>query len=454
MIWKGGAGSSTARPRRRQGRWPCRWSRTDWVERLRDRRRRPGSARLADVDRLDDGRILGGVDAGRAGTARNGSRGSLEIYRHVSRPVYPWAGPMFFRAEADGAADLRRFTDADVLDEGRRRHVSRAAVRARLGRIPARTGPSSPGTAWREVVMPLSAFGQGIDGADLQAVLFSAGAGQPFRFQIDDVGFGESTPAARCELSAGSCRCRRQPFYDAHPPAPGPTFRSRGGSSLSWLVYLASSSSTPSSARPSPAWWAAPRGRGLGFLAMYFRGFWLEGKRLRPIVVGITALGTVLDPVESGRQRVLRVRVRVRRRRRGAPRWPSAGSAPSSWWWPPRRWPCTSRRPRGCPATLLPIIIGGGNIAFAEKHRADSRLRLAQAEVEHLAKVAERERIARDLHDLLGPHACRSSCSSPNWRRSWPSAIPRARPQRSATSNGSRARPCPRFGERCRATAP
>lgn len=48
------------------------------------------------------------------------------------------------------------------------------------------------------------------------------------------------------------------------------------------------------------------------------------------------------------------------------------------------------------------ILIGALNIHFAQVNRANARLRLAQDEVEHLAKVAERERIARDLHDLLG----------------------------------------------------
>ena len=36
------------------------------------------------------------------------------------------------------------------------------------------------------------------------------------------------------------------------------------------------------------------------------------------------------------------------------------------------------------------------------RKRGDAKLRLAQEEVERLAKLAERERIARDLHDLLG----------------------------------------------------
>jgi two-component system, NarL family, sensor histidine kinase DesK len=53
-------------------------------------------------------------------------------------------------------------------------------------------------------------------------------------------------------------------------------------------------------------------------------------------------------------------------------------------------------------AALFPIIIGGGNTFFAERNRMNSRLRKANEEIEHLAKVAERERIARDLHDVLG----------------------------------------------------
>lgn len=51
---------------------------------------------------------------------------------------------------------------------------------------------------------------------------------------------------------------------------------------------------------------------------------------------------------------------------------------------------------------LFPIIIGAGNTFFAERNRINRKLRKANEEIEHLAKVAERERIARDLHDLLG----------------------------------------------------
>jgi two-component system sensor histidine kinase DesK len=53
-------------------------------------------------------------------------------------------------------------------------------------------------------------------------------------------------------------------------------------------------------------------------------------------------------------------------------------------------------------AIFLVIIIGGGNIYFAEQRRADCKLRAALEENVTLAAVAERERIARDLHDVLG----------------------------------------------------
>ena len=50
----------------------------------------------------------------------------------------------------------------------------------------------------------------------------------------------------------------------------------------------------------------------------------------------------------------------------------------------------------------LSVVVGGTNIYFAQRTRMYYKLKTANAEIEHLAKVAERERIARDLHDVLG----------------------------------------------------
>ncbi|MEM8960550.1 MAG: sensor histidine kinase [Acidobacteriota bacterium] len=54
------------------------------------------------------------------------------------------------------------------------------------------------------------------------------------------------------------------------------------------------------------------------------------------------------------------------------------------------------------PALIFTVLIGGLNIHFSEVGRKNEALRKSRAEVERLAQVAERERIARDLHDLLG----------------------------------------------------
>ncbi|HEY6465836.1 MAG TPA: sensor histidine kinase [Candidatus Acidoferrales bacterium] len=51
---------------------------------------------------------------------------------------------------------------------------------------------------------------------------------------------------------------------------------------------------------------------------------------------------------------------------------------------------------------LYCVIFGFSNFAFAQQARTNSLLERANAEIERLTQEAERERIARDLHDLLG----------------------------------------------------
>lgn len=51
---------------------------------------------------------------------------------------------------------------------------------------------------------------------------------------------------------------------------------------------------------------------------------------------------------------------------------------------------------------LMSALVGYSQVRFASQYQMARRLRLAYDEVERLAKVAERERIARDLHDVLG----------------------------------------------------
>jgi len=53
-------------------------------------------------------------------------------------------------------------------------------------------------------------------------------------------------------------------------------------------------------------------------------------------------------------------------------------------------------------APVVIVMIGLANLWGAERHRQSCALRRSQDEVKRLAATAERERIGRDLHDLLG----------------------------------------------------
>jgi two-component system sensor histidine kinase DesK len=48
------------------------------------------------------------------------------------------------------------------------------------------------------------------------------------------------------------------------------------------------------------------------------------------------------------------------------------------------------------------VLFGMNRLRMKQKGQADSKLRMAHEEIEQLAKTAERERIARDMHDVLG----------------------------------------------------
>lgn len=54
------------------------------------------------------------------------------------------------------------------------------------------------------------------------------------------------------------------------------------------------------------------------------------------------------------------------------------------------------------PALFFTPAVGAASIVDAERFRVGQRLARANEEIERLATIAERERIARDLHDLLG----------------------------------------------------
>lgn len=137
------------------------------------------------------------------------------------------------------------------------------------------------------------------------------------------------------------------------------------------------------------------------FLPLYFRGYWLKGRRQLFNMTAICALGAVLGPVNAGAS-VFFVYAAgytglLGNRRQGLAALAGINAVvgvetllldlPFNFWF----WPL-----------LVGNMVGVINLYYTELERKGAELKLSQDEVRRLAATAERERIARDLHDVLG----------------------------------------------------
>jgi two-component system sensor histidine kinase DesK len=183
---------------------------------------------------------------------------------------------------------------------------------------------------------------------------------------------------------------------------PGPKrFRDLGWETYAWLIY-----SLPFIlAALMPSLPALKRDvmliEYLVFLVLYFAGYFIRGPQILWIIAGLDLLaiaGSVWNPAAGAffiygsafvgngfplrtAFKVLAVQVLIG----GA-----AGLALGMEWF------------YYILSMVISALIGAITIQARARETGDARLRLAQEEVERLAKLAERERIARDLHDVLG----------------------------------------------------
>jgi two-component system, NarL family, sensor histidine kinase DesK len=134
---------------------------------------------------------------------------------------------------------------------------------------------------------------------------------------------------------------------------------------------------------------------------LYFLGYWLRGRKALWVIGGFVLLGSLLGACDTGAS-VLFV---------------YAASFIGKAFEPPRAWWCLGALLSligieagvfhysgyfWIPALLFSALVGSVLIQQYHRKRLTDQLLRAQDEIEHLARVAERERIARDLHDLLG----------------------------------------------------
>jgi two-component system sensor histidine kinase DesK len=168
-----------------------------------------------------------------------------------------------------------------------------------------------------------------------------------------------------------------------------------------WLAYLPSYTLVPFLVPSSPLERAVTVVATLTALVLYFLGYWLRDRRILWVVGGLVVMGVLLIPTNPGASvffiygssfvgRVFEPAV--------AYRYLGAilaiiGIEALVFRLPPYAW---------VTAAVLVAMVGSVVTQLSQKNRLTAQLLKAQEEVHHMATVAERERIGRDLHDLLG----------------------------------------------------
>jgi two-component system sensor histidine kinase DesK len=156
-----------------------------------------------------------------------------------------------------------------------------------------------------------------------------------------------------------------------------------------WLLYLSSLVIEPVNRDASMVEWTVTGAVVVVFVVTYFRSYWVQGRALLSIIAVQVLLGIGLSAVNSAARLdrgdlAIRTILLI---------WLVAIG--TSWGFDQELYHWMAS------AVLVPLI-GAVCWHFESFRRADAKLRLAQNEVVRFAAVAERERIARDLHDVLG----------------------------------------------------
>jgi len=169
-----------------------------------------------------------------------------------------------------------------------------------------------------------------------------------------------------------------------------------------WLGYLVFYVAALFMPPATPQQWAISVAALVVFLPLYLYGFRIRGPRLLAVAWAIFLLGAIVLPHNSGAvaffiYALAFIPFTTASAKASAP-WlllMLAGMALDCWaqGWPVAGW---------APVVLVGAMVAISNLYFAEKRRHGDELLVAHQAVEEMARIAERERIGRDLHDLLG----------------------------------------------------
>lgn len=137
------------------------------------------------------------------------------------------------------------------------------------------------------------------------------------------------------------------------------------------------------------------------FLMLFYSAYYRDRRHMLINALGMAALGYALTPFNPGAQSYMIYAcafMAFTGRTRPAVSWMLALLAAYSVEWMLLGWPLIYL----ASTLMVGLAVGLMNISFARRAQADAALMLSHEEVRRLAAMAERERIGRDLHDLLG----------------------------------------------------
>jgi two-component system sensor histidine kinase DesK len=181
-----------------------------------------------------------------------------------------------------------------------------------------------------------------------------------------------------------------------------PPDNEQGWTPYAWLIYAIPFILSPVF-RGGLSWsgWTLHILATFAFLGLYFRAYWIKGPRLGWIAAGLTMLGLACTPGNPSAIAFF-VYAGVFLGWTGHTKSVCGGTLLIALAVGVEAW--LTRFPAAVTVAglVFPTVFAFVMLHFAQRDQANAKLRLAQAEVEHLARLAERERIARDLHDLLG----------------------------------------------------
>jgi two-component system sensor histidine kinase DesK len=177
--------------------------------------------------------------------------------------------------------------------------------------------------------------------------------------------------------------------------------RDVGWMPYAWLVYLLFFVAPLVAGHPTRLQVGASIAAIAVFLPLYFAAFRTGGRRQLIIAWAIHAIGAAVAPINPA---AICFFIYAAAFVGFASRPPAAivwialmllSIVAQAFWLPLDHW-------TWLPAITVTGIVGVTNISVGELRRKDRRLRLAETSVAEMARIAERERIGRDLHDLLG----------------------------------------------------